>query len=398
MPKFDHRRLILCRLHLFIFLAVLMTGARCNSANPAPSTPPLPPTPGSSSIVVALLAPTSGELNTVGRQLRQGAIMAFDRWNEVGGINGHPIVWRVYDTSCDYESGQMATAQAIADGIRFIIGPLCSEAAIGAAVAVEGQPVLLIAPTATHPLVTVTGDGQTRRTVFRISNAFPQEGQAAARFSREKLAVQRAALLIPTGDQYAAATATGFAQAFVDLGGQLVYEGQYDPAQGDPSAALTTLIAAEAQLIYMPDPAAVAPLEASLQTFTPPPQLTLLGGDRWSQLDLPSTAKPARYITTQLFLNQADPIQQAWIDDYQAGYAIAPDTLAVLGYDAAHVLAQALQQTDPLDAARLAVTLAQGEFEALTGPIRFDPQHNPLKPIPVVQLSPIGAVLTATIR
>ena len=134
-----------CLQNLLLGLSLLVLASQCNnSAISAPPTPVLPATPTGPSLHIALLSPHSGELATFGRMARNGSIMAFEAWNQKGGILGQPITWSIYDTQCDFDTARAAAQQAIADGQTFIIGPVCSEAAIGAATITQDQKVLLI--------------------------------------------------------------------------------------------------------------------------------------------------------------------------------------------------------------------------------------------------------------
>jgi branched-chain amino acid transport system substrate-binding protein len=84
-------------------------------------TAPYPPTPAplaGPTLRVALLSPTTGELATFGRVLRNGSILALDEWNGRGGVLGRPIEWAVYEADCAFEAAQQATQQAISDGLQ----------------------------------------------------------------------------------------------------------------------------------------------------------------------------------------------------------------------------------------------------------------------------------------
>jgi len=80
-----------------------------------------------------------------------GATMAFEEWNSQGDVLGHRIEWVVYDTACQFDPAQQAIRQAIDASVEFIIGPLCSDAAVAAAEEAESAGLLMISPTATHP-------------------------------------------------------------------------------------------------------------------------------------------------------------------------------------------------------------------------------------------------------
>jgi branched-chain amino acid transport system substrate-binding protein len=92
------------------------------------------------------------------------------------------------------------------------------------------------------------------------------------------------------------------------------------------------------------------------------------------------------------------PLTRQWADAYKAAYAVEPDTLAALGYEAAMVLVTAIQQAGTVEIKTVAKTLVQGRFEGVTGPITFDPQHNPIKPVPIVQIKDGRIVFTTYVN
>ncbi len=381
-------------LRLIGFLSALMlvlTACQPTSALPQPPTPPLPPATPVNTLRVALLTPTSGEQATFGRMLRNGIIMAFDEWNSRGGVMGQRLEWLDYDTGCDFAAGEQAAQQAIAEGARFIIGPLCSEAAMGAAQILEANQAVLIAPAAVHPLVTVNREGQTRPTVFRAVTALPQQGQAAANFAFHQRQTRQAALLFNQNDDDAVRLAEAFAQQFTASGGKIVYQGSDTPTEADFGPTLQAVNQAGAEIFYLPAPAdRVNPLAQQLQQAGLPRPLTLLGSDRWASPGLDLAAVNGGYFTPPFFLEDNRPETRRWADAYKATYAIEPTPLAALGYESASLLAQAIEQAGRSEVEPVSQALATGQFEGITGPISFDSQHNPRKPVPVVQITGEG--------
>ena len=385
LPRQPFLKYILFR--LLTGLALLLIAAQCQS----PSTPPPPVTPAGSTVRLALLTPSSGELATFGRLLRNGSLMALAEWNDRGGLLDQRLEWTGYDSGCEFESGGQAARQAIADGQQIIIGPLCSEAAIAAAAEAETAGVLLISPTATHPLVTVNPQGQTRPTVFRVSHPYPALGQAAARFAYDSLNLQKAALVFDTNDPYARDLAETFAGQLMQQGGEVVYQGSYSPTQTDFTELLQAIRQAAPEVIYLPLPVDIVnQLAGQLHEFytapgSPPPPI-LLGSDSWDSPELDLEATAGSYFTSQLGPTDSTPALRQWADAYRAAYAVEPDTLAILGYEATHLLLTAIEQSGSLDPRLIAATMEQDTFTGLTGEISFDQRHNPRKPIPVLQV------------
>jgi branched-chain amino acid transport system substrate-binding protein len=378
------------KISLLASLILIMMAARCQ---PSP-TPPLPPTPSEPAIRVALLAPNLGELAPFGRMMRNGSMMAFEEWNEQGGILGHRIEWVIYDTACQFDSAQQAIRQVIEDGLTLVIGPLCSDAAIAAAAEAESAGLLMISPTATHPLVTITNQGQTRPTIFRVSHSYATQGQATAQFGRQTLAAERAAIISNPADGYARTLADAFAQEFVRQGGKIVYQATYSPGSTDFAQQLTASLDSEADLFYLPVPASVAnQLAGQLQTLerpttssSPRSEPILLGSDSWDSPELDPAAAAGSYFFTHFALSDSNPLSQTWAAAYRSAYAVEPDALAALGYDAVQLLLTASQQAGTFDPAAVATALEQGDFKGVTGPIKFDRHHDPIKPATIIHL------------
>jgi branched-chain amino acid transport system substrate-binding protein len=400
-PEYKLSLCYFCGIALFI-LALLLLAAQCN----APPGPPLPTTPTGPALRVALLSPTAGEMATFGRMMRNGSIMAFDEWNEQGGVWGHRLAWSIYDTNCDFDTARQTVQQAIDEEHQFIIGPLCSEAAIAAATVAEAEQVLMISPTATHPLVTVNGQEQTRTTIFRASYVWTWQAKAAARFAADTLKINQAALLVPANDEYATSLADAFTLQFTAQGGEIVYQGTYSANGTDLAATLAAISQAGAEVIYLPTEAAITnhianqlhTMGLSSGSVEAEKGITLLGSDSWQSPELDLAATTGSYFTTHFVLNDDQPMGQGWAEAYKSTYAIEPNTLAALGYDAANILISAIEQAGRFEPAAITTALEQGQFEGVTGRMSFDARHNPIKSVPIVHINQNGVGFSTSVR
>jgi branched-chain amino acid transport system substrate-binding protein len=375
---------------LLSILSLIVLASQCK----APPGPPLPSTPTGPVIRIALLSPDAGELATFGRRMRNGSLMAFDEWNERGGLHGYYIEWTIYDTNCDFETARQVTQRAIDDGLKFMIGPVCSEAAIGAATVAESAQALMISPTATHSLVTVDGQGRTRPTIFRMSYTSSGQAKAVAHFARNNLKLNKAAILFDHRDDYATALAETFARQFAVQGGEIVYQNTHMPNDSDLTDKLNAISQVGAKVIYLPADAATVnqvahrlnELGLSKSSTESETGLILLGSDSWESPELDLAATTGSYFPTHFMVTNERPLLQAWAEAYKATYAIEPDTLAALGYEAATILAVAIERAGTFEPVAVAKALEQGNFEGITGQITFDDQHNPIKSVPIVYI------------
>ncbi|HXV97459.1 MAG TPA: ABC transporter substrate-binding protein, partial [Anaerolineae bacterium] len=182
------------------------------------------------------------------------------------------------------------------------------------------------------------------------------------------------------------ALAGAFSTEFAAQGGQIVYRAPYAPTEPDFPQILQAIGEAEAEVIYLPAAAPVVNRVAGQLGRSNPNGLILLGSDSWDSAELDLAAAAGSYFTLHFFLEDNRLLTQQWADAYKAAYAVEPDTLAALGYEAAIILLTAIQQAGGFEIETVAKTLEQGRFEGMTGSINFDPQHNPIKPVPVVQI------------
>ena len=373
-----HRQTKLWLPFSLIFLPWL---ALCSSPRP-----PLPASPSTPALRIALLLPTTGELATFGRMMQNGILLAVDDWNSQGGILGHHLETVIYETDCTFESGQQSAQRALNEGVQLIVGPLCSEAAVGAAIVAEPAGAILMAPAGIHPLVTVNAQGQTRQGIFSLSYSRRWQAQAAAAFARDTLKVERVALLSDASDQYTRELATNFATSFSQAGGKITYQTDDQLETLNFPELSTKLQESEVQLLYLPGDEDLA--NQVTAQLTSPPQLSprFLGSDAWEAETLDRSLVQGSYFPVHFSSQAEQPSLQRWLEKYQATFATEPSTLAVLGYDALHVLAQALQQAQTTNPALVATTLEEGVFEAVTGPLTFAPDHTPLKPVPFIQV------------
>jgi len=112
-----------------------------------------------------------------------------------------------------------------------------------------------------------------------------------------------------------------------------------------------------------------------------------MGGDGWDSPDLDRNAVEGGFYTNHYSPEDPRPEVQEWVKKYEAKFGAKPDALATLAYDAAQVLFQAMEQAKSNDPAKVAPMMASGSFKAVSGNIKFDSSHNPVKAAAIIQIS-----------
>jgi branched-chain amino acid transport system substrate-binding protein len=363
-----------------VAFAVLLAGC----AQPAqPGDPAQQPAAGP--IKVAILAPLSGPVPTFGVSTRDGAIMAFDEWNAKGGVLGRQIQYIVEDSQCTPGPAVNAANKVIdSDGVRYIVGEVCSSASIPISEIAEEKGVVQISPTSTNPNVTLTATG-TKKYVFRACFIDPFQGLVMAKFARGQ-GHDTAFILFDQGNDYVRGLAEAFEENFVAAGGQIVGKEAYTSNDTDFSATLTKVKDSNADMIFLPDYYNIVNLVAA-QAKERGITAAMMGGDGWDSSDLDLAAAEGGFYSNHYSPDDTRPIVQDWVQKYQAKHGVVPDALATLAYDAANLLIAAIEKAGVDDPSKVAEAMAAIDYEAVSGRVTFDAQHNPIKSAAVLQVS-----------
>ena len=352
---------------------------------------------GSKAVKIAILAPLSGDVATFGQSTRDGAMLAIEEWNAKGGVDGATIEVVVEDSQCNAEAAVSAANKVIdQDGVKFIIGEVCSSASIPVSEIATAKGVLQISPTSTNPTVTVAEDGTTKPTIFRACFIDPFQGLVAAKFAIDTLGAQTAAVFLDQGNDYVRGLAEVFIKEFEAAGGQVVVTESYTGDDQDFSAILTKVKDANPDVLYLPDYYNTVNLIAG-QAQEKGITAVLLGGDGWDSAQLDVSVVEGGYFTNHFSADDTREIVQDFVSKYEAKYGARPDALAALAYDAAVILLQSMDQANSVDPIKVAETMAAGTFPVVSGEITYDASHNPVKSAVILRVSGGQVIFTETV-
>lgn len=379
---------------------IYVTEVPLQTATPLPALPSLPPTApstGSLPLKIGLLAPLSGDVAVFGKTVEQGVLLAVEEWNARGGVLGRQIEVVSRDSRCNAAAAADAATQIIqTDGVQFIIGEVCSSASIPISDIAEREGVLQISPTSTNPAVTVDALGNTKSFIFRACFVDPYQGQAMARFALDTLKAQTAAVLLNPENDYVHNLARNFRDTFEAAGNPVLWQA-YPDGTVDFGPFLSVIQEEHPDVLYLPDYYLTVNFIAA-QARARGMTVILLGGDGWDSADLDRQATEGGYYTNHYAADDPALVNQAWRQRFEARYATTPDAMATLGYEAATLLLSALAQAGADDPAQVAQTLAGMEVAGVTGAIRFDAEHNPLKEVKIFRVEADGVVFAASVR
>ncbi|MEW6180869.1 MAG: ABC transporter substrate-binding protein [Chloroflexota bacterium] len=334
---------------------------------------------------VAILAPLSGPVPTFGVSTRDGALMAIDEWNAKGGVLGMKIVPIVEDSQCTPDPAVNAANKVIdQDGVKFIVGEVCSKASIPVSEIANAKGVIQISPTSTNEQVTVDANGNVKPYIFRACFIDPFQGYVGAKFAIEQLGAKTAFVMLDQANDYVKGLATEFAKNFEEMGGTVVGTESYTSTDTDFSVILGKIAEAKPDVVYLPDYYNIVNL-VTKQAKEKGINVPFIGGDGWDSPDLDVTSAAGGYFTNHYSPDDPRPevvnFLKAYGEKYkdESGNPKVPDALAALAYDATNVLLQAINDAGTTDTTKVKETLEKITYKGVSGTITYDANHNPIK-------------------
>ena len=365
-----------------VALATLAVGVGCQKKNEKQDAGAAAPQAEASPIIIGNVMPLSGEIATFGEGANNGAKLAIDEANAAGGVKGRKIELQVFDTQGKPEEAAIAATRLINEKkATLLIGELGSTGTLALAPISETNKIPAISPASTNPKVTKDGD-KTRPYMFRVCFIDPFQGTVMARFARQNLKVARAAIIRDVGNDYSMGLADYFTRTFKELGGEIVIDVSYKAGDQDFKAQLTKLKYGKPDLIYVPgyytDVALIGRQSRELGLNVP-----LAGGDGWDSAKLYEIAQGALdggFFTNHYAAENPSPVVQDFVKKYEAAYHAKPDAFGALGYDAARLAVDAMNRATDLTPGAIRDAIEKTtDLQGVTGKIRLDADHNPVK-------------------
>jgi len=355
-------------------------------------------TPNSTTIEIGYFGDLTGPTFNFGQSAINGVLLAASEVNQAGGINGRKIDIVIEDDKGSPEEAARLTAKLIdQDKVVAIIAGGTSGNSRAAAPKAQASHIPLISPSSTDPAVTQTGNY-----IFRACFVDTFQGEVMASFAFNTLKAKKAAILTDFNSPYSKGLTDYFKLSFGRLGGTIVSEQTYTQGDADFKGQLSTIRAAEPDVIYIPGyygEVALIAKQARMIGLTQP----LLGGDGWDAPELwqlGGDALNGAYISTHYSADNPSPEIQQFVELYKQRYGnLLPDAHAALAYDAARLLFAAIARTGSTEGDKLRDAVAQTKnFNGVTGVISMDANRNAVKPAVVLKLEDLKSIYQETIQ
>ena len=332
----------------------------------------------------------TGALAAVAKQTVNGINLAIKQTNEQGGVLGKQIKLIIADNKSEpSESANAITKLIKNDNVKLVFGSVASSNVLATVQIAHDSKIPLITATATNPSVTMEQD-QVRPYVFRTCFIDPFHGEVMANFAAKSLQAKNAVMYIDSSSDYSKGLAKIFAEKFIANGGMIIGEESFLQKDQDFKSTLTKIKAINPDVVFIP-----AYYEEVGKIIRQAREIgiksQLIGTDGWDDPKLIEiaglSAVEGTFFSNHYSPQDQDPKVVEFVKAYKAEYNQEPSALAVLGYDCALVVIDAIKRAGSDDPEKIRQALEETKkLQITTGLLSIDNNHNPIKSAVVVEI------------
>lgn len=343
----------------------------------------------SDEIVIGHYASMTGGTATFGISADEGARLAVDEINASGGVLGKKIKLVTEDTQSKPDVAVTAVQKLInQDKVVVLLGEIASSRSIAAAPVAQRARIPMVSPGSTNPAVTEKGNY-----IFRACFIDPFQGTAMADFAMRSDKGPKAtkfAVLYDVKNDYSLGLRQYFTERVKALGGEIVADESYGEGDIDFRAQLTKIKATSPEAIWIPGYYTEVGLIAR-QARELGIDAVLLGGDGWDSdktADIGREAVDGSFFSNHYAADDESPSVRKFVESYKLKYnGKVPDAMAILGYDAMLLVADAIKRAGSTRGPAVRDALAATkDFPGAAGSITIDANRNAEKALVVLQI------------
>jgi len=326
--------------------------------------------PAAADIRIAVVAPLTGQFQSLGKQIRDGVEKAVADLNARGGIAGERVVVDVEDDACNAEGGAAAANRAAGRGDVLVVGHVCGEAAKAAAPVYVENGIVLISPAVTADALS---DRRAGPGIFRLAPPDRKQGEDAGIFLARRFPGARIAI-VDDGSPYAKPIADGAEAALIKAGQPAARRESFDGGAKDYDDLATRLVDDDIAVVFAAGEAGdVAVLLKGIRATGSPMQL--VGTDTIATGEFTELAGADAEGTLFTFFTdwRTQPSASAAVAAFRAA-GIEPIGFVLPAYAA--VEAWAAARAAAADPAAVTGRLQNDEVQTVLGSVRFSPIGN----------------------
>lgn len=358
----------------------------------------------SKDIKIGVVYELTGSTASFGTAAANGAKLAFKEINANGGVLGKQIQIVVADNKGEPSESSNAMTKVISqDKVIAVTGFTTSSNGIAGSTVAEANKIPFVAAATTNPKVTLDENtGKVKNYTFRVCFIDPFQGTVGANFVLNSLKAKNAAIMIDNSSDYSKGLSKFFKDAFTKGGGTVAIEEAYLQNDQDFKTVLTKIKATNPDVIYVPgyygEVGKIIKQAREIGITVP-----FVGGDGWDSPKLAeiggADALNNTFFTNHYSVEDNSPKSKAFLEAFQKEYGQVPDAMAVLGYDAAYALVDAIKRANSTDSEKIREALAATkDFQGVTGALTLNATHDAIKSAVIIEMKNGKQVYKETVK
>ncbi len=320
-------------------------------------------------VKIAIAGPMSGSVTQYGEMVKAGALTAIEQINAAGGAGGHTFEAVIMDDACEPKQAVVVANKIVSDGIRYVIGHVCSGSTIPASDIYAREGIVMVTPSATAPQLT---EGKNRKTIFRTIGRDDQQGPAAARYIIAKAKPKKVAVLHDKqsyGQGIAASVKKDLEAAKIPVA---LFEG-INAGDSDYSAVITKLKSQGVDFVYF---GGYHPEMGLLlrQAREQGVKATFMGPEGVGNKDVTAIAGPASdgMLVTMPFDFATDPANAALVKAFADKKRDPNGPFQMPAYSGVKIIADAIAGAKTTNSVKVAEYMHKNSFHTPIGVVDYD--------------------------
>ena len=293
----------------------------------------------SNAFQLGTIGPLTGSNAIYGQAVANGAKIAVDEINAMGGIQ---FDLRSVDDVADTETSVNAYHDLLDKGMQVLVSPTTTNSSIEVSSHTCTDRVFMLTPSSSSPDVTAGKDN-----VFQVCFTDPALGTLSAEFMAENMPDANIGVLYRSDDPYSQGVRDAFALKAKEKNLNIVYEGSFtDDTSSNFEVQLTAANAAGVDLMFIPiyfQPASIILNQAKALGFAP----TFFGVDGLDGLlemdNFDASLADGVVLMTPFSADSTDEATSKFVKTYKEKCGTAPNQFAADAYDAVYIVKAALE-------------------------------------------------------
>jgi branched-chain amino acid transport system substrate-binding protein len=323
-------------------------------------------------VKVGVIGSMTSGLAQLGKRQINSAVLAAEEWNAKGGINGEALKLVIEDSGKSTTQAMTALDRVLGKNVCAILGPIYSFQLFAMFPEVKKEKIPMLSTSGTRKLTQMDNPWY-----FRL---YPHDGitkRACTLFTVEELKSKRPALMAVT-TEYGKSGEEIITEVLMGKGVTPVAVTWHEKVDKDMTGQLQKIKRANPDAIISqahPSDTAVL-LKQQYDLGIKVPHVASSAASMPTVHKLVGAGMEGVYVEAAALPNfDPDPKVQAWTKKYEEKFKTKPDSFAILYYDTANFLFEAIKAVGP-DRAKIRGWLEKNRYQGLAGQYKFDQEHN----------------------